>query len=72
MKSGARIIRTVDAPRGSAPRGIAWSDVEEKYHALMPQSKLPARRLDEILATIHGLEDVSDVSQLTRLLAPER
>jgi 2-methylcitrate dehydratase PrpD len=72
MKSGARITRTVDAPRGSAPRGIAWSDVEEKYHALMPQSKLPARRLDEILATIHGLEDVSDVSQLTRLLAPER
>jgi 2-methylcitrate dehydratase PrpD len=72
MKSGARIIRTVDAPRGSAPRGIAWSDVEEKYHALMPQSKLPARRLDEILATIRGLEDVSDVSQLTRLLALDR
>ena len=44
MKSGARITRTVDAPRGSAPRGIEWSDVEEKYHALMPQSKLPARR----------------------------
>jgi 2-methylcitrate dehydratase PrpD len=72
MKSGARITRTVDAPRGSAPRGIAWSDVEEKYHALMPQSKLPAHRLDEILAMIRALEDVSDVSLLTRLLAPDR
>jgi len=70
MKSGTRITRTVDAPRGSAPRGIEWSDVEEKYHALLPQSKLPARRIDEILATIRGLEDVSDVSQLTRLLTP--
>ena len=42
-KSGARITRTVDAPRGSAPRGIEWNDVEEKYRALMPQSRLPAR-----------------------------
>ncbi|HVY64738.1 MAG TPA: MmgE/PrpD family protein [Gammaproteobacteria bacterium] len=71
-KSGARITRTVDAPRGSAPRGIEWSDVEAKYRELMPQSQLPARRLDEILATIRGLENVSDVSRLTRLLVPGR
>jgi 2-methylcitrate dehydratase PrpD len=70
LTSGARITRTVDAPRGSAPRGIEWQDVETKYRELMPQSKLPARRLDEILATIRGLENVSDVSQLTRLLLP--
>jgi hypothetical protein len=44
--------------------------VETKYRELMPQSKLPARRLDEILATIRGLENVSDVSQLTRMLLP--
>lgn len=68
-KSGARITRTVDAPRGSAPRGIDWRDVEEKYGALMPQSQLPARRLDEILALVRGLDDVGDVTQLTRLLA---
>ena len=40
--SGARITRTVDAPRGSAPRGIEWKDVEAKYRELMPQSRLPA------------------------------
>jgi 2-methylcitrate dehydratase PrpD len=70
LTSGARITRTVDAPRGSAPRGIEWQDVETKYRELMPQSMLPARRLDEILATIRGLENVSDVSQLTRMLMP--
>ena len=71
-KSGTRITRTVDAPRGSAPRGIEWSDVEAKYRALMPQSNLPARRLDEILAMIRNFENVDDVSQLTRLLVPGR
>jgi 2-methylcitrate dehydratase PrpD len=68
--AGARFTSTVDAPRGSAPRGIAWSDVEAKYRALMPQSRLAARRLDEILVMIRGLEGVKDVSRLARLLAP--
>ena len=38
---GERLTSTVDAPRGSAPRGIEWSDVESKYRALMPDSGLP-------------------------------
>ncbi len=71
-KSGARITRTVDAPRGSAPRGIEWNDVEAKYRELMPQSRLSVERLDEILATIRGLENVDDVSKLTRLLVARR
>jgi 2-methylcitrate dehydratase PrpD len=68
--SGARITRTVDAPRGSAPRGIDWQDVEAKYRDLMAQSRLPPRRLDEILTTIRGVENLGDVSTLTRMLAP--
>jgi 2-methylcitrate dehydratase PrpD len=72
LTSGARITRTVDAPRGSAPRGIEWSDVEAKYRELMPQSRLPAARLAEILAMIRGLEHVSDVSELARLLVAQR
>ena len=46
--------------------------LEAKYRALMPQSNLPARRLDEILAMIRNFENVDDVSQLTRLLVPGR
>ena len=36
------LTSTVDAPRGSAPRGIEWSDIDAKYRALMPESKLAA------------------------------
>jgi 2-methylcitrate dehydratase PrpD len=70
--SGARITRTVDAPRGSAPRGIEWQDVEAKYRELMPLSRLQPTRLAEILATIRGLESLNDVADLTRLLTQRR
>ena len=66
--SGARFTSTVDAPRGSGPRGIEWSDVDAKYRALMPDSKLPAARIEEILKMIHGFERVKGVAELTRLL----
>ena len=39
-KSGARYTSSVDAPRGSGPRGIEWSDVDAKFRALMPESGL--------------------------------
>jgi len=67
-KSGARYTSTVDAPRGSGPRGIEWSDVDSKYRALLPDSGLPASRVEEILKTIHEFEQVKLVSQFTRLL----
>ena len=70
--SGTRFTSTVDAPRGSGPRGIEWSDVEAKYRALMPESKLAGRRIDDVLTLIHGFERVKNVSELTRLLAPGR
>src|SRR5213076_3305403 len=34
-RSGARYTSSVDAPRGSGPRGIDWSEVDTKYRALM-------------------------------------
>jgi len=68
--AGARFTSTVDAPRGSGPRGIEWTDVDAKYRALMPDSKLPAARSQEILGLVHGFERLKSVSELTRLLAP--
>jgi 2-methylcitrate dehydratase PrpD len=68
-RSGARFTSTVDAPKGSAPRGIEWSDIETKYRALMPQSRLPEERVVEILRTIRNFEQVKSVSQLTSLLS---
>jgi len=42
--------------------------VDAKYHALMPDSKLPAKRIDEILKMIHDFEQVKQLPQFTRLL----
>jgi 2-methylcitrate dehydratase PrpD len=69
--SGARFTSTVDAPRGSAPRGIEWSDVDAKYRALMHDSKLPASRIEEILSMIRGFEKVRNVGEFARLLTPK-
>ena len=51
-RSGARYTSTVDAPRGSGPRGIEWSDVEAKYRALLPDSRLPVKRIEETIDRI--------------------
>jgi len=67
-KSGARYTSTVDAPRGSGPRGIEWSDVDAKYRALLPDSGLPGKRIEEILDMIHRLDRVKKVSELTGVL----
>jgi len=67
-KSGERFSSTVDAPRGSGPRGIDWPEIETKYHALMPESGLPAKRIDEILKTIREFEQIGQVSRLTKML----
>jgi 2-methylcitrate dehydratase PrpD len=67
-RSGARATSTVDAPRGSAPRGIEWTDIEAKYRALMPESKLPPERVSGILQRIHNFEQLRRVTDLTSLL----
>jgi 2-methylcitrate dehydratase PrpD len=66
--SGAKYSSTVDAPRGSGPRGIEWSDVDAKYRALLPDSRLPAKRIEEVLSLVHDFDRTKRVSELTRLL----
>ena len=67
-KSGSRFTNTVDAPRGSGPRGIEWSDVDAKYRALFPNSGLPAARIEEILKQIHEFHQLKQVANFSRLL----
>jgi 2-methylcitrate dehydratase PrpD len=67
-KSGTRYTSTVDAPRGSAPRGIAWRDIDAKYRALMPDSRLPVGRIDRSLNLVHEFTKVKRMSELTRLI----
>ncbi len=61
---------TMEAPKGSGPRGIEWSDIDYKYHSLFPLSHLATDRMEASLDVIHGLEDAKDVAELTSLLHP--
>jgi 2-methylcitrate dehydratase PrpD len=67
--SGTRYTSTVDAPKGSGPRGIEWSDVDAKYRSLLPDSGLPVKRIEDSLKIIHSFDRVKNVSELTRLLS---
>ncbi|HEV2985577.1 MAG TPA: MmgE/PrpD family protein [Vicinamibacterales bacterium] len=69
-KSGATYTSTIQMMKGSAPRGIEWSDIDFKYHALMPNSRLAAKHIEEALNTLHHLEELKSVSELTRMLQP--
>src|SRR5207247_6316077 len=44
-KSGARYSSTVDAPRGSGPRGISRADVDGKFRALLPNAGVAKKRI---------------------------
>ena len=68
LRNVARYTSTVDAPRGSGPRGIEWSDVDAKYRALAPESGLPAKRVEQTLNLIHRFDQVKHVAELTGLL----
>jgi 2-methylcitrate dehydratase PrpD len=67
-RSGARFTSTVDAPRGSAPRGIDWKDVDAKFRALLHDPKWPAARIEQGLALVHRLDQTRNVAELTHLL----
>ena len=59
---------TVYVPKGAGILGIAWADIDAKYHALMPHSGLANREVEASLAVIHDFRKAPDVSVLTNLL----
>jgi hypothetical protein len=68
MNNGAEFRSTCASPRGSGPRGVEWSDVEDKYRALAPLAGLTRRRVDESLAVIRALEAPDSVGRLVALI----
>ena len=53
---------------GLGTAGIEWSDIEAKYNALMPGSKLSKSKIDESLKVIRAYDQVKNASELTNLL----
>jgi 2-methylcitrate dehydratase PrpD len=64
--AGTRYTSTVDAPRGSGPRGIQWADVDAKYRALIGDSGLPPAKQARILEQVHDFSSVSALASLLR------
>src|SRR5207244_1649247 len=46
---GRSVTNTVYVPKGAGMLGIAWSDIDAKYRALVPLSGLPERQIEASL-----------------------
>jgi 2-methylcitrate dehydratase PrpD len=65
---GRTSMSTVFLPHGSAALGIDWADIEAKYRTLMPNSGLPAERIEQSLALIRDFKHAISVAPLIDLL----
>jgi 2-methylcitrate dehydratase PrpD len=68
MKDGREFRSTCKAPRGSGPRGVEWADIEAKYRALVPRSRLPVDRMEKSLELIRSFEGSDPAAQLVALI----
>ena len=68
LKDGTEHRSTVNAPLGSGPRGIEWSDVERKLRTLGPDSGKSDGEIERLLALTRGFEGEKDVSRLIGLI----
>lgn len=69
---GRSFSNTVFVPKGAGMLGIAWSDIEAKYRALMPNSGLGPARIAVSLALIRDFSNAAGVAPLIDQLRPER
>jgi 2-methylcitrate dehydratase PrpD len=65
---GRTVTNTVHVPKGSGCLGIDWADIDAKYRTLAPNAPLTAQQVEASLEVIHGFRNVTDVTELLRLL----
>ena len=70
-KDGRTITSTVYAPRGSGTNGIAWTDIDAKYRALMPHAGVNEQQIGASLAVIHDFHRQTNVAALIDLARPQ-
>ncbi len=68
LKDGTEHRATVNAPLGSGPRGIEWSDVELKLRTLGSDSGKSSQDIEKLLELTHGFEQEKDISGLVSLV----
>jgi 2-methylcitrate dehydratase PrpD len=67
-RDGRASTSTVYVPKGAGMLGIAWSEVDAKYRALVPNSGLAPDGIEDSLDLIQRFRHVVNVSTLTMLL----
>jgi 2-methylcitrate dehydratase PrpD len=71
LRDGRRYQSTVNEPKGSGPRGIAWEDVERKARVLIPQSGTTIADVEQILTVVHRFDELARPDRLIGLLQHE-
>ena len=74
LKNGRRMIRTLEAPRGSEHKFASQDDVVEKFEKLASHA-LPALQVEALREAVLNLEKLEDARLIARLLVqhqPER
>src|SRR5690606_8920950 len=61
---------TIEAPGGSGPRGIEWSDIDYKFRTLAPLGGMTPERIEQTIEVVHSFQDAPSVSTLTDVLRP--
>jgi 2-methylcitrate dehydratase PrpD len=69
-RDGRSVSSTVYAPKGAGMLGIAWSDIEAKFRALMPLSGLPEQQIEAASGVIREFRQLPRVDRLAQLLRP--
>ena len=62
--AGAVHSSTVYVPNGAGCLGIEWTEIDAKYRTLMPRASLGGEAIETSLATIHALDEASDITTL--------
>jgi 2-methylcitrate dehydratase PrpD len=65
---GASSSSTVLVPKGAGQLGIAWTEIDAKYRALVPASGLSTQKIDASLAAIHSIREAKSIKALVELV----
>lgn len=68
LKSGKILTGTADFAKGSPQFPMSFDDVCNKFRDCLGYADLPSKVAEEVITTVKAMEDLNDISRLTRLL----